>query len=264
MLPYLQNCSIIWASTYSSHLLFHLQKKAIRIITHSPPRTHTYPLFSRLKILNIINIYKHQICSFIFPPHAVWSPLFMSARLPLLVISPSPVPYLCPLDPRAPHYFTLSSPLFVSARLPRSSLFHSLQSLICVRSTPALLIISLSPVPYLCPLDSRAPHYFTLSSPLFVSARPPRSSLFHSLQSLICLPSTPNFTLFHSPYVSPFERERGLYGEGNSTHQQYTNSVVRVCVFVELRGYQRGRLSGGGGGGGGGEGLLNFFLSNWV
>ena len=68
ILPYLQYCSIIWASTYSSHLqpLFRLQKKAIRIITHSPPRSHTYPLINRLKILNIVNIYKHQLSCFSF------------------------------------------------------------------------------------------------------------------------------------------------------------------------------------------------------
>ena len=60
ILPYLEYCLIIWASTYSSHLqpLFRLQKKALRIITHSPPRAHTYPLFNKFKILNIFNIYK--------------------------------------------------------------------------------------------------------------------------------------------------------------------------------------------------------------
>ena len=35
-----------------------------------------------------------------------------------------------------------------------------------------------------------------------------------------------------------------------------------VCICVEPRGYQRGRLSGGGGGGGE-KGLLNSFLSNY-
>lgn len=68
ILPYLQYCSIIWASTYSSHLqpLFRLQKKALRIITHSPPRAHTYSLFNKLKILNIFNIYKYQVSCFVF------------------------------------------------------------------------------------------------------------------------------------------------------------------------------------------------------
>ena len=68
ILPYLQYCSIIWASTYSSHLqpLFRLQKKALRIITHSPPRAHTYSLFNKFKILNIFNIYKYQVSCFVF------------------------------------------------------------------------------------------------------------------------------------------------------------------------------------------------------
>ena len=45
ILPYLQYCSIIWASTYSSHL--QPLQKAIRIIMHSPLHSHTYPLFNR-------------------------------------------------------------------------------------------------------------------------------------------------------------------------------------------------------------------------
>ena len=68
ILPYLQYCAIIWASTYTSHLqpLFRLQKKALRIITHSPPRAHTYSLFNKFKILNIFNIYKYQVSCFVF------------------------------------------------------------------------------------------------------------------------------------------------------------------------------------------------------
>lgn len=68
ILPYLQYCLIIWASTYSSHLqpLFRLQKKALRIITHSPPRAHTFPLFNKFKILNIFNILKYQVSCFVF------------------------------------------------------------------------------------------------------------------------------------------------------------------------------------------------------
>ena len=68
ILPYLQYCSIIWASTYSSHLqpLFRLQKKALRIITHSPPGAHTYSLFNKFKILNIFNVYKYRVSCFVF------------------------------------------------------------------------------------------------------------------------------------------------------------------------------------------------------
>ena len=68
----LQYCSIVWASTYPSHLqpIFGLRKKALRIMTHSPPppppRAHDYSLFSTLNILNIFNIYKHQVSCFVF------------------------------------------------------------------------------------------------------------------------------------------------------------------------------------------------------
>ena len=55
-------------STYPSHLqpLFRLQKKALRIITHSPWRAYTYSLFNKFKILNIFNIYKYQVSCFVF------------------------------------------------------------------------------------------------------------------------------------------------------------------------------------------------------
>ena len=67
-LPYLNYCNIIWASTFSSYIkpLVLLQKKVIRIITHSPPRTHTKPLFLRLNILPISSIYKFQVSCFVF------------------------------------------------------------------------------------------------------------------------------------------------------------------------------------------------------
>lgn len=68
ILPYLQYCTLIWASTYTSHLhpLLLLQKKALRIITHSPPRAHSQPLFKKLKLLNIYDIYKLQVSNFIY------------------------------------------------------------------------------------------------------------------------------------------------------------------------------------------------------
>lgn len=54
ILPCLQYFSIVWAPTYPSHLppTFRPQKKAPTIMSHSPPRTHTYPLFRTLNILN--------------------------------------------------------------------------------------------------------------------------------------------------------------------------------------------------------------------
>ena len=58
ILPYLQYCTIVWASTYKTHLnrLFLYQKRAVRIISHSPPLAHSRPLFNQMKILNIFEI----------------------------------------------------------------------------------------------------------------------------------------------------------------------------------------------------------------
>ena len=63
-LPYINYCNLIWASTYASYLepLYLLQTKAIRIITFSPPRTRSKPLFSKL---NILSLHSH-ISRFLF------------------------------------------------------------------------------------------------------------------------------------------------------------------------------------------------------
>ena len=68
ILPYLQYCAIIWASTYKSHLnpILLCQKKAVRIITHSPPLAHSLPLFKQLNILNIFDIFNYQVSCFVF------------------------------------------------------------------------------------------------------------------------------------------------------------------------------------------------------
>ena len=62
--PYINYCNLVWASTYASYLepLYLLQKKAIRIITFSPPRTRSNPLFSKLNILSLHSLYKFHDC----------------------------------------------------------------------------------------------------------------------------------------------------------------------------------------------------------
>ena len=67
-LPYLTYCNLIWASTYTSHSkpLFLLQKKAVRIISFAPPRSHTKPFFLKFNILPLLSIYKYQISCFVF------------------------------------------------------------------------------------------------------------------------------------------------------------------------------------------------------
>ena len=65
---YINYCNLIWASTYASYLgpLYLLQKKAIRIITFSAPRTRSKPLFSKLNILSLHSLYKFHVSCFVF------------------------------------------------------------------------------------------------------------------------------------------------------------------------------------------------------
>ena len=76
-LPYVNYCNLIWASTYNPHInpLLLLQKKAIRIITFSPPRTHTKPMFQKLKDVRgkklltfriFLNFYRNEISLSVF------------------------------------------------------------------------------------------------------------------------------------------------------------------------------------------------------
>ena len=67
-LPYINYCSLIWTSTCASYLepFYVLQKKAIRIITFSPPRTPSKPLFSKHNIRLLRSIYKFRVAWFVF------------------------------------------------------------------------------------------------------------------------------------------------------------------------------------------------------
>jgi len=71
----IQNISI-WGThdnrkTYIQPLI-RTQKKILRLIKHLPPRSHTQPIMTELKILNITNLYIHRTCTemhpFIHPP----------------------------------------------------------------------------------------------------------------------------------------------------------------------------------------------------
>ena len=68
ILPYLQYCNIIWASTGKTKMKhFHkLQKKALRICTNSHYLAHSRPLFFRLNTLNIYDINTLQTASLMF------------------------------------------------------------------------------------------------------------------------------------------------------------------------------------------------------
>ena len=93
ILPYLQYCSIIWASTYSSHLqpFFHLQKKALRIIAHSPPRAHTFSLTNSKYSTYLMFISTKFLALFSFTCRSSCPLLFqLFSFLTLIVINISP------------------------------------------------------------------------------------------------------------------------------------------------------------------------------
>ena len=78
--PYLTYCNEVWGLSYSSYRnrLFLLQKRAVRIICHSPcKRTHTDPLFKDLGLLKLhnINIYLVQLFMFRYNSHKL-PPIF--------------------------------------------------------------------------------------------------------------------------------------------------------------------------------------------
>ena len=66
--PYLNYCVEVWGSAASVHVstLLKLQKKAVRILTSSPFRATTDPLFKRLGLLKIQQIFIQSIASLMF------------------------------------------------------------------------------------------------------------------------------------------------------------------------------------------------------
>ena len=68
ILSHLQYCTLLWENSYCTNLnkLRILQKKAIRIITNSHYIAHTDPLFSKLKLLKLDDLYKHHLGIFMY------------------------------------------------------------------------------------------------------------------------------------------------------------------------------------------------------
>ena len=68
LLPYLQYCAIIWGS--SSHNVLNniliIQKRAVRNICMRDVRAHSAPLFKKLSILKITDIYTQQVSNFMY------------------------------------------------------------------------------------------------------------------------------------------------------------------------------------------------------
>ena len=66
--PYLCYCNVIWGCAKPTILrkVLTLQKRAVRLITHSGYRAPSSPLFSRLQLLRLPEIYKSHISMFMF------------------------------------------------------------------------------------------------------------------------------------------------------------------------------------------------------
>ena len=67
--PYITYCNIIWSQpepTVKLDKVFKIQKKYCRLITFSGFITHSKPLFKQLSILNVYQIYKHQLGIFMY------------------------------------------------------------------------------------------------------------------------------------------------------------------------------------------------------
>ena len=67
--PYLNYCCLIWGSNKMNvHLnqLYKLQKKSICLITFSDYTAHSQPIIYRLNVLNIYDLFKLQLYTFIY------------------------------------------------------------------------------------------------------------------------------------------------------------------------------------------------------
>ena len=83
ILSHLQYCTLLWANAYSTCLnkLRILQKKTIRIITQSHYLAHTDHLFSKLKLLKLDDLYKHQLGIYMYKSTKGLLPDSMSSML---------------------------------------------------------------------------------------------------------------------------------------------------------------------------------------
>ena len=61
--PYLNYCICVWGNTYNKYLepLFKLQKRAIRVISGARKLDHTTPIFKKLRVLRLNEIYVYSL-----------------------------------------------------------------------------------------------------------------------------------------------------------------------------------------------------------
>ena len=67
-MSFLQYGITVWGQTYDSYLepIFKLQKKAVRAISHQPFRSPSLPIFKKLKLLRIQDIFQLRLLTFVY------------------------------------------------------------------------------------------------------------------------------------------------------------------------------------------------------
>ena len=84
VLPYLTYCNVVWGNCNITkiNIIFLLQKRALRICTHSDYLAHTNPLFYRLNTFKVcdMHLYQTAICMFKYTQNSL--PLFHDIFIP--------------------------------------------------------------------------------------------------------------------------------------------------------------------------------------
>jgi len=84
VLPYLTYCNVVWGNCNITkiNIIFLLQKRALRICTHSDYLAHTNPLFYRLNTFKVcdMHLYQTAICMFKYTQNSL--PLFHDVFIP--------------------------------------------------------------------------------------------------------------------------------------------------------------------------------------
>ena len=116
ILPYLSYCHVIWGCASRTRLqrLNLLQKRAIRVITHTHYRAHTEPLFLSCKLLPFFNLYDYYCLILLYKILKGMLPFTFNSKFSLEYAQPSRNP------PRTHQHRQLQLPRFRTATGQRS------------------------------------------------------------------------------------------------------------------------------------------------
>ena len=93
--PYLMYCCVAWGGAAAVHIdkLLTLQKKAVRIITHSGYLDHSDPLFRRTNLLKMPDIYAYNCCILAYKRRdSLSTPRPLSQYKNCLIVLCTPIP----------------------------------------------------------------------------------------------------------------------------------------------------------------------------